>query len=101
GIVVEEAAVDDLYNNPTHPYTRELLACLPGTSDAEQHRLPSIVGTPPDPAERPPGCPFEPRCRSRIARCATEVPPLTAVAGEIRRHRVACWLNTSEKEQSL
>ena len=92
GKIVEEAPVDDLYANPTHPYTRGLLASLPRLEGAETRRLPSIAGTPPDPRRRPTGCPFAPRCNLRIARCDTQMPPLAVVPDGVAAHKAACWV---------
>lgn len=91
GKIVEEALVDDLYANPTHPYTRGLLASLPRLGGEESHRLPSIAGTPPDPRRRPPGCPFAPRCTMKIAKCEQTMPPLNTVNGKAG-HKAACWV---------
>ncbi|TNY31703.1 ABC transporter ATP-binding protein [Pelagovum pacificum] len=93
GVIVEEAQVDDLYANPTHPYTRGLLASLPGLGDddAEPEELASIPGTPPDPRRRPAGCPFAPRCANAVDRCGHEMPPLEPVSAT-SSHRAACWV---------
>jgi oligopeptide/dipeptide ABC transporter ATP-binding protein len=89
GEVVEEAAVDDLYAAPAHPYTRALLASLPVLGTGARRRLAAIPGLPPDPVALPPGCPFWERCPERAdARCETQRPPLRPVGDG---HRVACW----------
>jgi peptide/nickel transport system ATP-binding protein len=103
GRIVEEAAVDDLYAHPHHPYTRGLLASLP-VLGAGAHRhadLTVIPGLPPDPVHLPPGCPFHPRCPVRgDARCAEEVPPLRPVGaadgGSGAPHRVATFYDPDE-----
>jgi oligopeptide transport system ATP-binding protein len=62
GKIVEVADRDDLYNNPTHPYTRALLSAVPRpepNSDRERIRLPGEV---PSPINPPSGCTFYPRC---------------------------------------
>lgn len=61
GRVVEEGSVRQVLKTPQHPYTRGLLASLPGLSRG-QARLPSIPGTVPSMLNRPAGCPFHPRC---------------------------------------
>jgi peptide/nickel transport system ATP-binding protein/oligopeptide transport system ATP-binding protein len=76
GRVVEEAPVTRLFDEPRHPYTRGLLECVPSLV-TERPRLIAIPGTLPEPARRPPGCRFAPRCRLAIATCADGVPPLT------------------------
>ena len=96
GTVVEDAPVNAIFDRPTHPYTRGLLASLPTLSDQPMARLASIGGTPPEPGRRPPGCPFAPRCALAIAACAAAVPQLTAVPGSDPRHRVACIVTTRE-----
>ncbi|GLQ11618.1 peptide ABC transporter ATP-binding protein [Devosia yakushimensis] len=99
GKIVEEAPVDALYANPTHPYTRGLLASLPRLDGEESRRLPSIAGTPPDPRRRPAGCPFAPRCGLKVSRCESEMPPLETVSGGVSAHRAACWVTVGgEKE---
>ncbi|HTU28467.1 MAG TPA: ABC transporter ATP-binding protein [Solirubrobacteraceae bacterium] len=92
GRVVEHGTVDAVFDAPQHPYTRGLLRSIPVLG---QHAdaLPSIPGTPPDPENLPPGCPFWPRCEVRADdRCRGEVPPLREVAAG---HLVA----TFEKER--
>ncbi|RFU87004.1 ABC transporter ATP-binding protein [Streptomyces triticagri] len=77
GRVVEEAAADDLYARPAHPYTRALLDAVPRRG----HRgrpLAALPGAPPDPARPPGGCPFRPRCSLAQADCAVP-PPLETV----------------------
>jgi oligopeptide/dipeptide ABC transporter ATP-binding protein len=79
GQVVEEAPVEALYADPRHPYTRGLLGALPVISQPGVD-LVTIEGLPPDPAARPPGCQFWPRCSVRDdPRCETEPPPLVEV----------------------
>jgi oligopeptide/dipeptide ABC transporter ATP-binding protein len=78
GRIVEQGPVDALYAAPTHPYTAALLASQPRISGARHLRLDPIPGHPPDPARRPGGCPFHPRCAVGFGRprCANETPLL-------------------------
>ncbi len=76
GQVMEQAATDTLFHSPRHPYTRGLLASVPDPDAEQSGPLPSIPGSPPDLLNLPSGCPFEPRCRSRLAVCAVERPRL-------------------------
>ena len=76
GRVVEEAPIARLFDDPRHPYTRGLLECVPSLV-TERERLIAIPGTLPEPARRPPGCRFAPRCRHAIAACSAGLPPLT------------------------
>jgi peptide/nickel transport system ATP-binding protein len=96
GTVVEDAPVTEIFDRPTHPYTRGLLASLPTLSDQPMARLASIAGTPPEPGRRPPGCPFAPRCSLAEPACTAAVPQLAAVPGSDPRHRVACIVTTRE-----
>jgi oligopeptide transport system ATP-binding protein len=92
GAIIEDAAVDDLFETPGHPYTLGLLASLPHLDAPEDARLLSIPGQPPHLAHLPPGCPFAPRCPQAVDSCRQEKPALRIVAS---RHRVACWKATS------
>jgi oligopeptide transport system ATP-binding protein len=90
GFIVEEAGVDDLYENPRHPYTLALLAALPRADRRRDRRLKSIPGAPPNLLVEPHGCPFAPRCEFAIERCRIDNPPLEPIAP---RHRIACWVD--------
>jgi oligopeptide transport system ATP-binding protein len=92
GFVVEEALVDDLYEDPRHPYTLALLAALPRVDRRRDRRLKSIPGAPPNLLVEPRGCPFAPRCEFAIERCRFEIPPLQPV-GET--HTAACWVDVT------
>ena len=82
GRLVEEAAVDDLFARPKHPYSLGLLESIPRL-DALQQRLTPIAGQPPDLTALPPGCKFQPRCNRAIPHCTEEDPPWFAgVAGQ-------------------
>jgi oligopeptide/dipeptide ABC transporter ATP-binding protein len=71
GQVVEEADVGSLFRAPAHPYTRGLLATLPRLGrPAPRGRLPVLAGAQPDPAARPTGCAFRPRCPEAMEACA-------------------------------
>jgi len=83
GRVVERGGVSELFSDTRHPYTRGLLASIPGDL-GDRDRLPQIAGIPPDPLALPAGCPFHPRCAEEIDRCADEEPLLDG--------RAACWV---------
>ncbi len=89
GYFIEEAPVDELYDDPRHPYTIGLLGSLPRLDMAQRRELSAIDGMPPVLFEKPNYCPFAPRCRYAIERCRLENPPLETIEGE---HRVACWV---------
>jgi oligopeptide transport system ATP-binding protein len=92
GFIVEEALVDDLYDNPRHPYTLALLTALPRVDRRRDHRLNSIPGAPPNLLVEPKGCPFAPRCTYVIDKCWQENPKLVPIAPV---HKMACWVDTT------
>ncbi len=96
GTVVEDAPIEAIFDRPTHPYTRGLLASLPTLADQPMTRLASIAGTPPEPGRRPPGCPFAPRCALVQPICNQSAPQLSPVPHSAPRHRVACFVATQE-----
>ena len=88
GQIVEEARTADLFKHPKHPYTKGLLACIPPLQ-TKALRLQVIEGNIADPANRPSGCPFHPRCRYATERCRKETPRLYP-GGD--GHMAACHL---------
>ncbi len=97
GLIVEEASVDSLYDDPRHPYTRALLAALPRV-DARRERLKSIPGAPPSLHAEIRGCPFAPRCDFVVDRCRAETPQLIPVPDGLPDHRAACWVDARTGE---
>ena len=92
GRIVEEGPVADVFKTPAHPYTRGLLACLPGSADGR--RLTAIAGTVPSLGQFPPGCAFAPRCVDRLPVCDTIPPGVTAPIGvESAGRSVRCYLH--------
>jgi len=96
GRKAEEAPVHELFAHPRHPYTRGLLGSMPHLGDSVRvgsgKRLVEIPGMVPSLKGERPGCLFAPRCPNAMARCAREVPPLTAQGPG---HWAACWNPTS------
>ena len=86
GRVVETASVDDLFENPLHPYTRGLMACRLHATMTSHGRIAAIEGTVPGPSRRPEGCSFRPRCSFAKDLCLLP-PVLLSVMGT---HRAAC-----------
>jgi peptide/nickel transport system ATP-binding protein len=73
GKVMERGRVYELFERPSHPYTRALLQCLPGRGGS----IEGIGGALPDPTDPPAGCRYSPRCSHAVPACRTgEQPPL-------------------------
>jgi oligopeptide/dipeptide ABC transporter ATP-binding protein len=79
GRVMEEGPVDEIFHAPKHPYTRALLRSIPSLYGATRVALPVISGALPHPFNRPPGCPFHPRCPDAMPHCSAAVPSLQPV----------------------
>ena len=94
GRVVEEAAVDELFAQPRHPYSAALLRSTPDLDDDLAEEIPSIPGQPPNLLEEAAGCRFAERCPAVLDACHDLDPPLLA-AGQAR-HRAACLLYEGE-----
>ncbi len=75
GIIVEQGDAARIFHSPHHPYTQGLLASLPNRAKRGAV-LHSIPGTVPDPAYKPAGCPFHPRCPFAIETCRIEFPAM-------------------------
>jgi oligopeptide transport system ATP-binding protein len=74
GRVIEQGPADQVYSQPKHPYTRLLLASVPGEGSD-----PPPDGEPPDPANPPMGCAFHPRCPMVDTMCVRDMPHLRRV----------------------
>lgn len=90
GKTMEAAPTDALFAEPSHPYTLGLLRSIPRLDQGrdEGDALYSIPGIPPDLNNRPPGCPFAPRCTFKTDHCDSGFPPATDLGGG---HLVHCW----------
>jgi oligopeptide transport system ATP-binding protein len=76
GRIVESAGADDIFRRPRHPYTAELLNCVPSIAGPRLERLPTLQGQPPRPGDVLAGCAFAPRCARAAERCRVERPLL-------------------------
>jgi oligopeptide transport system ATP-binding protein len=76
GRIVENAAAAELLQRPRHPYTAELLKCVPSLTGPRLARVPTLAGQPPQPGETLQACPFAPRCPRAVERCRVEPPAL-------------------------
>ena len=87
GKVVEKGSVFDLFDHPTHPYTKGLLASIPTLETEPKSRLSVIEGMVPGLMDLPPGCRFQNRCAFRKEQCERTIPMMENITGA---HEVAC-----------
>jgi peptide/nickel transport system ATP-binding protein len=88
GQIVEQAAAQELFEAPQHPYTRGLMSSFPALT-GEKQRLTGIPGSPPDMLQPPSGCRFHPRCPLVRPMHTRVVPALRETSSG---HYVACHL---------
>jgi oligopeptide/dipeptide ABC transporter ATP-binding protein len=91
GRIVEQGTVRQIFREPCHPYTRGLLASIPGGRPGEP--LKAIPGAVPDLSALPRGCAFAPRCADQVDPCLVSPPGDVCVGPE---HRVRCYLYPPE-----
>ena len=90
GKIVEQGLVEEIFENPCHPYTQGLLGSIPSDrAIREKSRLTEIKGMVPSLHDLPEGCAFHDRCPKKMSLCQEKLPgPFEPQAG----HKVACWL---------
>jgi len=98
GRIVEEGTLDEVFNDPQHPYTWGLLGSIARIDRAKPPRLPTIAGMPPSLLTPPPGCHFAPRCPHAFARCTAETPALEPRSGQPGRQD-RCFLSVDDKRR--
>jgi len=91
GRVVETGTVNELFENPLHPYTYGLIESIPKI-DSEVDRLFMIEGNVPNPLNMPSGCPFESRCNRKLSICSKKLPEINVVDGR----KIRCHLYNEE-----
>jgi peptide/nickel transport system ATP-binding protein len=91
GEIVEEGGARQVFAEPAHPYTRELLRSIVSLSTTELNYIP---GAPPNLISPPPACRFHPRCPNAMRICADKHPIEVRKDGQ----RVSCWLHGPESE---
>ncbi len=90
GKIVESASVEEIFHNPSHPYTKALLESIPKIGKRVEGRLKAIKGMVPDPYNLPTGCNFHPRCPEFVrGLCDVRVPELKEIKPG---HKVSCLL---------
>ena len=91
--IAERASVEELFRDPSHPYTRALLKSLPRPGE-RQVRLEAIPGTVPSPLQYPTGCHFSSRCTEVLEQCPIQPPPTIHVG---KGHEAVCWLHAGQQ----
>ncbi len=92
GEMMEEAKIDDIFENPKHPYTEGLMSTLPKFD--QPGKLPTIPGTVPPSGKYPVGCVFAPRCPYATEQCKAEKPPRIELGDG---HAVRCFRYLNEE----
>lgn len=87
GQIVEEGKVEDIFEQPLHPYTRGLMLSAPRLGKS-QEKLHVIKGVVPDIDNMPKGCRFNPRCEFATEQCLEQSPPLEQIDSG---RSVRCW----------
>jgi peptide/nickel transport system ATP-binding protein len=98
GEIVEQGPVEQIFENPQHPYTWSLLRSIPRVDALRHERLRSIEGLAPDLLHPPTGCRFHPRCPFRIEKCYTDEPRLQEVAPG---QQAACWVTMERARKEM
>ncbi|NHN60666.1 MULTISPECIES: ABC transporter ATP-binding protein [Halorussus] len=99
GEIVESAPVEELFENPRHPYTRGLLKSIPGNQPGAD-RLSTIEGDVPTPNEPATYCRFEPRCPEAFEDCTRVHPASVEVNDDAEDHTAACLLYPEDATQA-
>jgi oligopeptide/dipeptide ABC transporter ATP-binding protein len=98
GEIVEQGPVEQILENPQHPYTWSLLKSIPRVDALRHERLRSIEGIAPDLLRPPSGCRFHPRCPFRIEKCFHDEPRLEDVAPG---QKAACWVTMERARKEM
>jgi peptide/nickel transport system ATP-binding protein len=87
GKIMEVGETEEVFANPSHPYTKGLLQAVPRPIPRRDKERPALYGEIPNPLDPPKGCRFAPRCEEKLPGCDEFDPPLTRIAPE---HLAAC-----------
>jgi peptide/nickel transport system ATP-binding protein len=89
GRIVERGHIDNVLNNPRHPYTQALLSAVPSVNDKDKREVVHLQGDLPSPSSPPPGCHFHPRCPHVMPVCRKTYPGPTTFNPT---HTAHCYL---------
>lgn len=89
GKMVEIGPSRDIVDAPLHPYTQALISAVPEPDPKQKSRKRALAGDVPSPIDRPPGCPFHPRCQIMENRCKVDEPHMREIKSN---HFAACHL---------
>jgi len=89
GRIVEQGNVDDIMQNPQHPYTKALLSAIPSVDKDSKRELILLEGELPSPITPPTGCHFSPRCPNQMSICIEKYPDNHSITAS---HTVRCFL---------
>ena len=98
GQIVEQGPVEQIFENPQHPYTWSLLRSVPRVDALRHDRLRSIEGIAPDLLNPPSGCRFHPRCPFRIEQCYHEEPQLQSMSPD---NQARCWVTMDRARKEM
>lgn len=92
GRIMEQGSTDDIFEKPSHPYTKGLISAIPRI-DSLTEKLTTIAGSPPNMLNAPVGCPFAPRCDYAADICLEELSPLVTFD---KNHKRSCHKTVEE-----
>lgn len=95
GRIVETGTNEDIFERPSHPYTKGLIQSVPRLDQPSHQKLYTIGGMPPNLSNLPQACYFHTRCPNVMDICKTQYPSVVQLS---KSHQAACWLN--EKKES-
>ncbi|MCF6173407.1 MAG: ABC transporter ATP-binding protein, partial [Campylobacteraceae bacterium] len=94
GEIVDEGCVKEIFEKPAHPYTKNLMECIPSTFEDEGVKLKTIKGFLPNIGELISSCIFAPRCKYVQKQCNEEIPPVLSLS---KTRKVKCFLKELPK----
>ncbi|HUY06310.1 MAG TPA: ABC transporter ATP-binding protein [Acidimicrobiales bacterium] len=101
GRPVEIGTVDEIFYNPSMPYTLGLLGSLPRVDTDGSEKLRPIPGSPPSMIGKPTGCPFAPRCPLAADVCQEREPELAPVNAQTPSHLAACHFTKQAHDRGI